>query len=330
MTPDKITPLKIVAIETDSGRFFISEEEYRSYNDSLPRLLFDGKSPEKSFCEGWYIVKNKPTKITRRVRQPSVNYRYELIDKAMTTEKIPLIFKRDEVERPADHDYWKEEFSHLRSLYSLMSDSGPDKEEEVPFEFSLLMKIKDISTPTKLGYKIKVRSYDSEPLGTLTEKDIHYSLVERLIFPKVIIHERPCFLTSEQTYKIVRQHIKDHIDPVAAEITSDYDFCFTVQRRIPLSESENYTVNTNLFSGRKPKYENRCRRQRIVHCFEMTHSPYNYKGYTPIQGFEAENSSELKKKIDDYCKNLMKFINVRLADCPHCKGLGVTLPKEIK
>ena len=54
-----------------------------------------------------------------------------------------------------------------------------------------------------------------------------------MLTPEFCIHERPCKLTSKkQMYSIVRNWIKTNINPKCAEITNDYDFCFTVKRKL--------------------------------------------------------------------------------------------------
>ena len=311
--------LKIVAVECDDGRIFISENPH-NYNTGFQYLFFNGKHSEESFCERWFIIKEKPKKIEREISQPDINHRYELIDKSMQSKKVPLVFSREDVSEYDSDEcqwIWKEEFAHLCSLYKPASDKQPLKKEEIDFDFVVLMKVGKIPDPTKFSYSV------GEKYLTITERGIKHQLIDELIFPKLLLPQRPCQLSSEQTYQIVRQYVKQHINLEVAEITSDYNFCFTVKKKIPLSEPEKYQVNLNWATKRRPKMVTRYRSKRLVECFEMTYSPENYKGYTPIQGFEGKTQEDLKNKIDTYCKGLIDFINIPLRDCPHCKGLGV-------
>jgi len=77
--------------------------------------------------------------------------------------------------------------------------------------------------------------------------------------------------------------------------------------------------------GSDPSLKNRLVSVREAKIFEMTHAESNYKGYTPIQGFEADNEAMLKEQIDNYLADLMDKINEPLVECPYCKGRGVIL-----
>lgn len=107
-----------------------------------------------------------------------------------------------------------------------------------------------------------------------------------------------------------------------AEITSDYNFCFTVSKKIAFSEPEEYSVDINAaHPRRKSKWQKRYRTSRSSNIFSMAPAPY--KGYKVIPGFEGKDQEDLKAKIDSYCKDLIEVINEPIKDCPHCKGRGV-------
>ena len=322
----------IVIIECDDGRVFITDnvnaESY--HNSNIPNWLFDGEKPQKSFCSGWFVLDKFPKIVQREVSQPNINHRYELIDETMESKKVPKIFNREDVAEKVEYSWeWKDEYSTLRSLYNEVSEAQPNKIEDVDVSLELIMKVKNMPTMSGFSYDAQRTRWESDGLEKITDKDVTYQIIDKLAFPKPILPCRPCKLTSHQTYKIVRQYIKQHINLELAEITSDYAFCVTVKKKIPLSEVENYTVDTsfghNLFSKRKkkPKMENRFRRERLVEVFEMTHAEEGYKGYTPIKGFEGETQEDLKIKIDGYCKSLIKYINEPFKDCQTCSGLGV-------
>ena len=320
--------MRIKAIKCDNGKFFIIDASESMHESDFLKLQINGKHPEKSFCDDWFIVNSKPKKIVRTILQNNTNYRYELKDKTLKSNKFPLVFKRELVESSIDTDYWKDEYADLRSLYKLVSDKQPPIIKNVDFELEVLIKVKNVPKPDEFIYDVASEQWMSGALRTtVTQKNIRHQLLDKLLFPKPLWNTLACKLSSHDTYKIVRQYIKQNINLKCAKITSDYKFCFTVQRVIPLSEPEKYTVNTNMFTKRNPKYETRFRRERLVTCFDMTYSPENYSGYTPIQGFEGKSQKDLKLKIDTYCEDLIKFINKPLRDCKYCKGLGVIVPK---
>ena len=129
--------MKITAIKLKRG-YYLSANPISSYGDSkLSEYLFNGKKPNLTFDPKWVFVKAtpEPMLMEKEVFQPAINYRYELIDKSMITDKIKEIYPRDAVSECNENGYdwqWKEEYSHLRSLYELKSDEQPKiKELEV-------------------------------------------------------------------------------------------------------------------------------------------------------------------------------------------------------
>lgn len=323
--------LDIIAIKTESEEYYLSERKVMkgSYNHScLKHLLIDGENPSPTFENEWVSVDSEPKRITKMVKQNNINHRYELQDKTLISDKLPEFIDREVVATKIDYDWvWNEDMAQYRSLYKEVSDEQPDKEEEYGFDCDVILEITEMVSPVKMAYKISRTHWDRDGDRTITGKDVHYQLVDQIILPNILLPQRPCSLTSQETYEIVRRHIKDNINPVLAEITSDYDFCFTVKRRIRLAEVVNYTidVNNNIFQKRKrkPKYVKRQQSEIKKECFEMTWAPRGHDNYTPIKGFQANTQKELKEKIDDYCKELISFINVELIECPHCNGNGV-------
>jgi hypothetical protein len=105
-----------------------------------------------------------------------------------------------------------------------------------------------------------------------------------MIFPEVLLHNRPCSFTSKAVYDITRQYVLNHIDHSVAEITSNYDFCFEVQKKIPLHVPEKITYQN--FFGRtkreRSKVHTAIKEYRKSTVFEMTSNVDHYRGYTPI------------------------------------------------
>ena len=79
---------------------------------------------------------------------------------------------------------------------------------------------------------------------------------------------------------------------------------------------------------RKAKYETRYRRYREIEIFSATPKMNKY-GDKVVTGFRGESQENLLQNIDTYLSDLMDFINEPVADCPHCKGRGVILPKNV-
>jgi len=307
--------LKIAAIETNNG-YYISANEFSSNYDMayggscVDGYYFDGERPEKTFDNNWRYIKTKPQRIYKLEKQSDINHRYELIDKSLA-DKFPLVYTHDEVVSHYDDGYvWKEELKHLASLYKRVSDKQPDKEVDVQFEFDVILKVDFISKPDdKLFYNVSRTS-------------VQHQMLDKIIYPSIMLHKRPCKLSSHEVYTVLRNYIKDNIDPKHAIITSDYNFCFTVKKRIKVAKPYTHTWQTK--SGRRYITKSRYVEDKDVDCFEMTWSPENYRGYTPISAIVAESEEDLATKIEEKCLSVINMINEPISECPHCNGTGVS------
>jgi len=318
--------LIIDAIKTEICYYIKIKSNHQNYFCEKNIYLFDGQSSEPTFHKNWFKIQSPPKKITYFASQPSINYRFELINKELASEKIPLVLKAENVAANCmDYDVWKPEYNHLQSLYQLRNDPQPHKEVEIDFKFNVILEIDRIEEYGGLHYPIQRTEWGSDKVVCVTYQDIQHQLIDSIIFPDILLISRPCQLTSKQSYDIVRYFIKTHIDLKVASIDSDYNFCFGVSKKIALTEPEAYQAYVSSFSSRKPKYKIQYRQDRKVTIFEMTHSLANYKGYTQIEPFKGENTKDLQNNVDNFLNNLIKKINKPLIDCPHCKGYGVVL-----
>lgn len=331
--------LHIIGIKTNKGYYItdnINNDGYY-YTSSLQNYFINSEKPASTFKKDWFFIKDKPTIIEVMKSQPDINHRYELIDKSLASEKIPLVLTQKEATYYDEDDdlVWKEQYEHLSSLYKYKCDKQPNIKVKINFDFKIVMTlhIDEITKPISISYPVQKTQWASDGTTDITNGDIQHQLIDKIMFPSLLIHETPCKLSSEQVYKILRQYIKQHINYDVAVITSDYDFCFTVKKRIalddPYTESKEI-LKSNGRSYKKPRYHKRYVSTRLVEIFEMTYSPENYEGYTPISGIVANNEEELKGKIDKLCKETIDMINEPLKDCPYCHGMGVIFNEDIK
>jgi hypothetical protein len=207
-----------------------------------------------------------------------------------------------------------------RSLYVEISDPQPDKEVDDTFEFVELFDVGEIKSPPEIKYPINERlvSYsDKKVTDYVTNGSLEHQVLDKIIFPAIMIHETPCRLSSKDTYNLVREHIKRNINPKIARVTSDYDFCFEVAKVIGMADAREEKFTPIYHSGRrKPRVETRLVSTRQVRVFEMTSDKDKYGDYTVIDGFEGKTEADLKQQIDIYLEELMKYINEPLKDCP--------------
>lgn len=329
--------LKLVGIKSGNGVLISDSPDENKYSHSnIGGKLFDGTPPQPTYHKNWFLIQKEPCEITVLVNGKQINHRYELKDLSLESDKFKASFLKDDVSY-IDDDYelcFKNGFGDIHSLYSLVSDKEEDHYKRVEFEYVQIMEIDEIPNIEEFSYPAQLNQWRHKGMSTVTEKDVNYQIIDKILFPSPILPSRPCSLTSKKSYEIVREFIKLNIDPIYAEITSDYNFCFTVKKKIPLAEPEKYTVDVNngIFQKRKrkPKIETRFRKTRSVQIFEMTNSDDKYKGYTVLDGFTGDSSEELANNINKYLENVISEINKPIVDCPHCKGLGVVNIDSIK
>jgi hypothetical protein len=323
--------VEIIGIKTKQGIFvsiFYPADPYRKYQN-LNGYIINGDIPKPTFHKDWSIVESVPQKVEQKKSQPNINHRYELKDKSMESKKTPLVLQRGDVAYYEDYSWvWKDEFSMFRSLYKEVSDKQPSLIVDVDFEYVQIMECDELMRPVDFDQEVQRTQWESDGMRKIDENDIVYQLIDKIIFPEIALPSKKCALSIKKSYQVIREYVKKNIDGRYAEVTSDYDFCFTVRRKIALSEPEKYTVDVNfdLFSKRKrkPKYETRYRKNRYVECFEMAPKPY--QRYTVLKhGFRGENQQDLDANIKRYCESLMEFINKPLVECKHCNGNGVIL-----
>lgn len=312
--------LIIYMIKTDKG-CFISDckvmygYDYNYHSSKIKNLYFDGVKPKESYLKNWYIIDKYPSKIQRLEGDKRINSRYILRNPEMESKALPLEVSYNQL------DYDDPTYGLYELKYDIQKGGFKDVED---IEIKVISEIVNFELPPVINYKtIQKVGYDNREV-ILTNKDIEHQILDKLVIPEFAIHGYPCEISSTNLYHIVRQYIKDNIDTKYAKITSDYDFCFTVKKLIPLHSPKNYSY-TNPFARtkkEKAKIHYGVSEYKEVEIFEMTHDQSKYKGYTSITPIKANSHKELKEKIDKYLEDLIEYINEPLVECEHCKGTG--------
>jgi len=298
--------LKLIAIKTKDKVFVSDNIKGESYcNSSIGNLLFDGSKPKETFVKYWYELPQIPKDIQRTIAPQRINQRYELMEGYPVTEATPKIINESYIDDES-------EYYDIRGLYQQKYELTEETFEPVEFEVVILDEI-DGFVPINPKF------------------DLQYGLLDKLQTHPMLLSTKPCELTAAESYKIIRQYVKENIDPRIAEITSDYDFCFTVQKKIKLAQEETYEVDVNnsWFSKRKkkPKYETRYRKHRSVEIYEV--APKAYDKYPIVTPFSGKDYDDLQDNIEKFLSDLMKDINEPVVECSCCGGTGVIL-KEAK
>jgi hypothetical protein len=313
--------LNILCVKTDKG-CFISDctattgYDYNYHQTALPKMFFNGKNPTGTYYPNWYYIEEYPTTIQREVRGELLNQRYELVDTTLESDKMPLVIPYE----------YKSEYSStvIENLYRYEYDQAPNYMEDVECKIQVVCEIDNYTFPPKFEYSAVAKVGWDEKQYTIKNADVRHQMLDKMIFPPVLLHNRPCKLSSKQMYDLTRQYILTHIDNSVAKITSNYAFCFEVKKLVPLIEPETITYQ-NIF-GRTKKERNKIhtaiKKYEEKSIFEMTHEQEKYKGYSVIPELYADSEAELKEKVDTWLEGLMEIINKQLCQCPHCQGSG--------
>lgn len=311
----------ILCVKTNKG-CFISDctattgYDYNYHSNKVNTLLFDGKLPTGTYCPNWFYIEQYPATIQREVRGAYVNQRYELIDITLESDKMPSVI--------AYEDVGQYNSAMIDSLYKYAYDQEPNYMEDVECDIQVVCEIDDYNFPPKFEYSAITKCDFSDRKYTITNANVQHQLLDKMIFPAVLLHERPCKFTSKQMYDITRQYILEHIDNSVANVTSNYNFCFEVKKLVPLIEPKTITYQ-NIFASTKRernKIHTSIKKYEEKSIFEMTNEQEKYKGYSVIPEMWANSEAELKEKVDTWLEGLMGIINKPLCQCPHCQGSG--------
>jgi hypothetical protein len=289
-----------------------------SSNYSISSFLFDGEKGEPTYRRDFVGVKKLPIVVARETGVYTyVNPRWELKEGAsIPFGELPKTLEYTEKKSSLDGDYYynvDREWLIVIDNYLLKFDDKHYETVDVEFE----LKKADV----RKGFSF-----------VQTRWAVKYSIEDEITTHPGLLQDKPCKLSSEESYKIIRSHVKREIDHDHAVITSDYDFCFTVEKVIPLYEQVPYQVDINNGNlgqkrKRKPKIVTRYRVNRKAKIYEIspvdsrTGKPYG--SYPKCPEFTGMNAEDLERNIQQYLSDLMADINKPLSDCPHCRGTGV-------
>jgi hypothetical protein len=297
--------VKFIGIKTKNG-IYISDNvtgksEY-SFNSKVNDIKFDGKLATSSYLKDWVLTEKIPETMEIKIPEKRINIRRELKDGFPESDKTPKVIPLSYLDEDGP-------YAGVSSLYELKFDIEPEQYLPIEFEVNIIDSLDDFK-PVVTQYKIE------------------NSLLDTMMFHPVLLSTKPCKLSVDQTYKIIREYVKTHIDSEWAKVTSDYDFCFTVKKIINLDEPESYSVdvaNINNWNRRKrkSKYETRYRKFREIEIFQMAPKPY--QRYTVIEPFVGKDYDDLVNNINSYLSALIEKINEPAEDCPNCHGLGVII-----
>lgn len=297
------------------------------HSGRINNLYFDGKLPKPSFKKNWFVADHFPTTIQKKVSGEYVNRRWEINDKDMVSAKLP------EVVFPTDTEFFDDEGNfRFASLYTTKYDKEPDTMEDVEIEWEMILDVPDFQYPPKVEFSgIHKWNYSDMPY-VINNDCVKHQALDEMLFPEILLHNRPASFDSKTVYDITRKYILEHINPAVAKVSSNYDFCFEVKKLVALHAPETITYH-NLFASTKrerEKLHTTIKKYNEYTVFEMTHTQERYKGYTPLPDMAAESEAALNEKMNSWLTMLIEEINKPLVECPHCKGIGFALGEKAK
>ena len=320
--------IRIAQYKTNVG-YFIRRVGGYSYESLIGYIVNGVKLTTPFNSSNWFKIDSEVTKVEVVSQEKKILVGLKLIRPEIVSESIPEFIDKeylqyDEVE---ERTCLSEPYSGLDPLYKYQYEIEPASLCEV--EFELIDKgtyfVDEQFDLTKREIRVQedkvVQSVDISGI-------VNYDEFASIITPEFAIHTAPCELSSAQVYKIVREFIKQNIDRKSAAITSDYDFCFTVKKKVSIKPYLNEWTEKQ---GRKNIKINKTVDSKEVQIFEMTYSGYRgnqgYEGYTCIPGIKGKNLQNLYDKLTDYLQNIIEIINTPIVECEHCNGTGHHIQK---
>lgn len=331
--------IKIEYYSTNVGNFFrvVAGSDYYGGNTLAGMRIAEINGVDVKnlpLLSGWHNLDCELKNF--KVSKPSTTKQvgWKLSNTEIASDKIPLNLTTEQLKKTWNLDDDAESFSgvyaSIASLYEPEFVVLPEEVEPIEVE---LVKLRDLhvenyNAPTAMKFQYRDGNYN-EPIreGDLSAVAV-FSDIERMLTPEFLLHTRPCSLTSQQVYKIVRAHVLNNIDSKVARITSNYDFCFEVQRVVEHKPVETKTekLTSSGRSYKPPRFTSRTTDSKLVKLFGMTwlgaDKGKGYGGYSVIEGWKANNLQELYDNMQQYLSDLMQEINKPVIECSVCNGTG--------
>ena len=334
--------IKFVSMLSDKGLFIANQgKNYQNVRNQLPTTLKVNGITEFSptHHNSWKLLDGNFKILSveqKKSGHNTVNIRWELNEGVDIPEVPKVVSQEDSCEFENEDYYWEfgkeSKYYAYRALYKRKYDLEPLGYEKVEFEVEDLGSITTESLDTFAEAKVALQSqhtkrYEDHDLSSV----VVYSELAELLVPDVMLHNQPCSLSQDNTYHIIRNYVKENINREHATISSDYDFCFTVQKKVhikPLIFRDEIKKSNNR-SYAKPRFNTRTVTDKKFDIFSMCPAK-KYSGYTPIQGFRGDNLKELHDNMKQFLDELIQKINEPLQECECCSGTGYETPVKME
>jgi hypothetical protein len=293
--------LRLIAIQTKDCVYVSNDLMGNGYcyesGNKLLSCRFDGKSPKKTYHGQWFILDNIPAVVEYKHAEGYINYRLELKPEVVdAVVNLPKVINS----RYLDEDCAEYNF---RGLYEERYDTTPEYWEEIPFQINILDSLDDFSITKK-------------------EYEFTTSLLDKIKYHPILLPTKPCSMSSKDSYNVIRDYVRTHIDNNYAKIVTNESNHFKVEKIIETDTPEAYRVEINKGYRKKSKWETCYRKIRSAEMLNI--SPNNDSwAKEKVYLFSGINYNDMIANMNAYLESLMLQINKPLCDCPTCKGYGV-------
>jgi len=293
---------------TSGNKVFITDVSLHKTWDckksNIQRYKFDGKQGKPTFNSIWVEIDKLPEQVAIIVDKRENEY--QLIEEFRGFD-MPTSLSVEEAKQYRE--------SVIESMYIYVPKREWQEDLVIDDAEFVHMGEFNITNPVKFEYELSNTNQGKS--NVIGREAIRYDELGMMFMPSIARSNVPCRIEGKDLYRIIRNHVRANIDGRVARITSDYDFCFRVERVIQLKEP----LLTQFVSANGKK-STIIKTERLIPIFEM--SPERRDTYTKVEDVVADNEAALKEKIDDILDNIMKGINRHQTECPCCKGSGVT------
>ena len=323
-------PVEILQYKTNVG-YFVKVSGAYPYSVFSGYIINDISEEEAIKINGYAKLNSEVTSVQKKIPPTKTLKHYTLKDKELESSKFPLIVNH----------YWDEDFEEYKlqgvegyeALYEPVWEETKSTLVDVPFVVKNLGEYV-VEDPCNIkDRKIKVAndiafSSKKEEVELSLSQVVTYDDIVKLLTPEFALAQVPCKLTSQQMYRITRQYILEHLDMKENIITSNYDFCFTVKKRV---HTKPFVIQESYWQGKKLKSKPVTKNEKQVEVFEMTWAGYKgsggYEGYTCIPSLEGSSLEDIADKLESYLEGLIKVLNTKVIECECCKGTGHIVEK---
>ncbi len=317
-------PVEILQYKTNVGYFAKVNTAY-SYA-IFGNYIVNGLTHDDAIkINGFAKLESEVVSVQQKIRATRKVLHYTLKDKELASNKLPLVV----------HQYWDDDEEETKlqgvegyeALYEPVYEDTEEKLVDIPFVI-INMGEYTVENPTNIGTR-KIRSSSEGNYGNTkaVEEELSrvviYDDIVKLLTPEFALEQAPCKLSSKQMYKITRQYLIENLDMKENSITSNYDFCFTVKKRV---HTKPFVVTESYYQGKKLKSKQVTKNEKLVEVFEMTWAGYKgaggYEGYTCIPELHGDNLEDLYNKLDTFLTSIVNTLNSVTTECECCGGTG--------